>query len=132
MPLGASRSLAGGVLLIMLALVVVGLANGTGWLVVAGIVGAIPTVALKDYAQFGGASLPLVAWELGEAPHAVAPAWNVGGEHDLMGPAGTDPIWSEEMWRLSERGHQACNAPNAHAGLAGRLAEHISTRRVTG
>jgi hypothetical protein len=78
-----------------------------------------------------GASVALVAWELCEDPDAVAPAWNLGVEYGLLEWAETDRVWSEEMLRLSERGHQPCSAPSAHAGLAGRLAEHISTRRVT-
>ncbi len=62
---------------------------------------------LAAFDDFGGGSLGLVAWEFGRVEEAVSPAWARAIEEGLLEPAGTDPVYGEEMWRLSERGRHA-------------------------
>jgi hypothetical protein len=59
---------------------------------------------LAAFDDFGGGSLGLVAWEFGRVEEAVSPAWARAIEEGLLEPAGTDPVYGEEVWRLSEDG----------------------------
>jgi DNA-binding PadR family transcriptional regulator len=62
---------------------------------------------LADFHQFGGASLELVAWELGADESAVSAAWSLAIDDCLLEQSGTDDIFDEKMWKLSDRGRRA-------------------------
>ena len=57
---------------------------------------------MAEFDEFGGASLGLVAWELFVNERAVHDAWNEAVETGLIELAGVEPIYTEELWRLTE------------------------------
>jgi hypothetical protein len=58
---------------------------------------------MRDFDEFGGASLELVAWELGEPPSLVDPAWSKLIADGLIEPAGIDSVFGEPLWKISEK-----------------------------
>jgi hypothetical protein len=58
---------------------------------------------MRDFDEFGGGSLELVAWELGEPASRVEPAWSKLIADGLIEPAGIDSIFGEPLWRLSAK-----------------------------
>jgi hypothetical protein len=58
---------------------------------------------MRDFDEFGGASLELVAWELSEPPSRIDPAWSKLIAQGLIEPAGVDSIFGEPLWRLSAK-----------------------------
>jgi hypothetical protein len=58
---------------------------------------------MRDFDEFGGASLELVAWELGEPPSRISAAWTKAVDEGVLEPAGVDSVFGEPLWRLSEK-----------------------------
>jgi hypothetical protein len=58
---------------------------------------------MRDFDEFGGASIELVAWELGEPPSLLTTAWSEAIADGLLEPAGIDSIFGEPLWRLSDK-----------------------------
>jgi hypothetical protein len=58
---------------------------------------------LRDFSEFGGASLELVAWELGEPATLIEPAWSKLIADGMLEPAGVDSVFGDPLWRLSEK-----------------------------
>ncbi|MEA2196328.1 MAG: hypothetical protein QOJ25_379 [Solirubrobacteraceae bacterium] len=56
------------------------------------------------FAESGGASIELTAWELDVELGLVVSAWSHAINEGLLEPSGTDPASGEEMWCLSEHG----------------------------
>jgi len=73
---------------------------------------------LQEFDDLGGGSLGLVAWELGVEEGVLAPAWSTAIEEALLEPAGTDMIYGEAMWRITERGRQARQTSVHHSSDA--------------
>jgi ligand-binding sensor domain-containing protein len=57
---------------------------------------------LAEFDDSGGASLGLVAWELGVDEELVASAWRQAIDHELIRAAGRDS--QEQLWRLTSAG----------------------------
>jgi hypothetical protein len=57
---------------------------------------------LAEFDDSGGASLGLVAWELGVDEELVASAWRKAIDHGLIRAAGRDS--QEQLWRLTSAG----------------------------
>jgi hypothetical protein len=57
---------------------------------------------LAEFDDSGGASLGLVAWELGVDEELVASAWRQAIDHGLIRAAGRDS--HEQLWRLTSAG----------------------------
>jgi hypothetical protein len=55
---------------------------------------------LQTVAEFGSASLPLVAWELSLAEEELARAWARAMALHLLEPVGTEPETGEYMYRV--------------------------------
>jgi GT2 family glycosyltransferase len=55
---------------------------------------------MRDFDEFGGASIELVAWELGEPPSLLTAAWSRAIADGLLEPAGVDSVFGEPLWRL--------------------------------
>lgn len=70
-----------------------------------------------DFDEFGGASLGLVAWELGVAEADVEPGWEQAIRRGLLAPAGVDELHHEQMWRLSQRARRVVPVPPAHVDV---------------
>jgi hypothetical protein len=60
-------------------------------------------VVMRDFDEFGGASIELVAWELGEPPSRLDAAWSRAVAEGMLEPAGVDSVFGEPIWRLSEK-----------------------------
>jgi hypothetical protein len=60
-------------------------------------------VLMQDFEEFGGASIELVAWELGEPASRINEAWSKAVTEGLLEPAGVDSVFGEPLWRLSEK-----------------------------
>ncbi len=58
---------------------------------------------MHDFDEFGGASLELVAWELGEPPSRISAAWSKAVADGVLEPAGVDSVFGEPLWRLSAK-----------------------------
>jgi hypothetical protein len=58
---------------------------------------------MRDFDEFGGASLELVAWELGEPPSRINAVWTKAIADGVLEPAGVDTAFGEPRWRLSEK-----------------------------
>jgi len=56
---------------------------------------------MRDFDEFGGASIELVAWELGQPSSLLTGAWSQAIASGVLEPAGTDSIFGEPVWRLS-------------------------------
>lgn len=61
----------------------------------------------SEFDDFGGASLELAAWELGLDHDTVRVVWRQAVAEGLLEAAPQDEVLGEEMWRVTERGHQA-------------------------
>ncbi|MDQ6775674.1 MAG: hypothetical protein M3071_05500 [Actinomycetota bacterium] len=57
---------------------------------------------MRDFDEFGGASLELVAWELGEPASRINAAWSKAVADGVLEPAGVDSVFGEPLWRLSD------------------------------
>ena len=66
---------------------------------------------MRDFDEFGGASIELVAWELGEHPGLLTAAWSQAVADGLLEPAGIDSIFGEPLGRLSEKGRSDGGPP---------------------
>jgi hypothetical protein len=62
---------------------------------------------LGDFDELGGASLGLLAWELGVAEQRVAGAWEQAQAEGLIEPAGWELTYDEQLWRLTSLGWTA-------------------------
>ena len=60
-------------------------------------------VVMRDFDEFGGASIELVAWELGAPPSRLDAAWSRAVAEGMLEPAGVDSVFGEPIWRLSEK-----------------------------
>ncbi len=76
--------------------------------------GAMPEITehgllevLADFDGHGGASLGLVAWELWATEQQVKGAWNRAQDAGWLHPAGVDPVYDEQLWRLTPAGWAA-------------------------
>jgi hypothetical protein len=58
---------------------------------------------MRDFDEFGGASLELVAWELGEPSSRIHPAWSKLVADGVIEPAGVDSTFGEPLWRVSKK-----------------------------
>ncbi|HEY5316749.1 MAG TPA: hypothetical protein VIJ20_02125 [Solirubrobacteraceae bacterium] len=58
---------------------------------------------MRDFDEFGGASIELVAWELGEPTSRIDPAWSKLLADGRLEPAGVDSVFGEPLWRLSAK-----------------------------
>lgn len=58
---------------------------------------------MRDFDEFGGASLELVAWELGEPASRIEPSWSKLVAEGLIEPAGVDSVFGEPLWRLAAK-----------------------------
>lgn len=61
----------------------------------------------SDFDEFGGASLELVAWELGLDEDTVQVVWRQAVAEGLLVAAPRDEVLGEDMWRVTERGRRA-------------------------
>ncbi len=60
-------------------------------------------VVMRDFDEFGGASIELVAWELGEPPSRLDAAWSRAVAEGMLEPAGVDSVFGEPLWKISEK-----------------------------
>jgi hypothetical protein len=58
---------------------------------------------MRDFDEFGGASIELVAWELGSPVSDLSTAWAQAIADGLLEPAGLDSVFGEPLWRLRNR-----------------------------
>jgi hypothetical protein len=58
---------------------------------------------MRDFDEFGGASLELVAWELGEPPSRIRDTWSKAIADGVLEPAGVDSVFGEPLWQLTEK-----------------------------
>jgi hypothetical protein len=57
---------------------------------------------MRDFDEFGGASIELVAWELGEPASRIEPTWSKLIADGQIEPAGVDSVFGEPLWRLAK------------------------------
>jgi hypothetical protein len=57
---------------------------------------------MRDFDEFGGASIDLVAWELGEPPSRINAVWAKAIADGVLEPAGVDSVFGEPLWRLRQ------------------------------
>ena len=69
---------------------------------------------LAEFDDSGGASLGLVAWELGVDEELVASAWRQAIDHGLIRAAGRDS--QEQLWRLTSAGRTVALAASPKVG----------------
>jgi hypothetical protein len=67
--------------------------------------------AVAGFEEFGGASPPLVAWELCVSEEEVLPAWRCAVRDRLLRHGVHDPDMTAQLWRLTGKGW-AAQSPN--------------------
>jgi hypothetical protein len=77
-------------------------------------------------AEFGQASLELVAWELGVPIEAVHPLWRRALDEGLLGPPRRDEIMCEDLRGLNLRGKARLSEAAARLSVVERSAPATS------
>jgi len=72
-------------------------------------------LTLRDVLTFSKrrTRLELLCWELNVHERLARPAWELALAHDLLEPAGSDPLTGETMFTVSERGRLALRRTGA-------------------
>ena len=73
---------------------------------------------LSDFDEHGGASMGLTAWELFTNEQQLLSAWNHATEAGWLERAGIDPVYGEQLYRLTPAGWEA----HRRLGQGGRAA----------
>jgi hypothetical protein len=64
--------------------------------------------AALEFAEFGGVSQGLIAWEFGVSEASIAGAFADAIAGELLCRVGPDDELGEEMWQLTELGREVC------------------------